>query len=36
MGDAAVVKARREFDERDVVATVMDTYRLAPPAGASR
>lgn len=28
-GAAAVVKARREFDERDVVACVLDTYRIA-------
>jgi glycosyltransferase involved in cell wall biosynthesis len=29
MSAAAVIKARREFDERDVVARVMDTYRHA-------
>jgi glycosyltransferase involved in cell wall biosynthesis len=29
MGQAALEKSRREFDERDVVARVMDSYRLA-------
>jgi len=29
MGAAAVIKARREFDERDVVARVIDTYHHA-------
>jgi glycosyltransferase involved in cell wall biosynthesis len=29
MGQAALAKAHREFDERDVVARVIDSYRLA-------